>query len=281
MQKNICRISVGLVSVGMAWVASASSLGVNFVDAGDGGVQNSAADSLGSSEVAGVGSYAQGNWNNMGRWGQNQTLNNNQGIATTVLLTWDSNNTWHFGNTGTPDAKLMYGYLDATGQPNINGSPYQFWWNENKPEAFVTGLSAWLLAEGAASYNVVVYTDGDATEGRVSEYWLQASQGGDPPNALGSDLTPHVFAKDTSNFLDTYSEISLSANSVDAAGEGNYFVFSGLTADNFILRSEEQTFRATINEFQNVSVIPEPSSLALLTFGLATLAVRRFRRARA
>ena len=41
----------------------------------------------------------------------------------------------------------MHGYLDATGQANWETVPYQFFWNENKPEAYVTGLSAWLAAQ--------------------------------------------------------------------------------------------------------------------------------------
>ncbi len=279
MQKNALKVTVGLAAIGLATAASAASIGVNFVSTGDGGVQDGLSDSLGAAEIAGVAAYAQGNWNNVGRWGQNVGLKDNVGGVSGLVLTWDSNNTWNLGGTpGTPGAKLMYGYLDATGVANNNSSPYQFWWNENKPQAYVSGLSAWLTAVGAPRYNVVVYTDGDAQEGRISEYWLQASLGGDPPNSLGSDLTPHVFAKDTANFSETFSEISLTANSVETAGEGNYFVFTGLSADNFILRTEEQTFRATINGFQIVAV-PEPTALSLLAAGVgALLAGRKQRR---
>lgn len=258
-----------------AWAAS---IGLNYVDNGNGGVQNGSSDSLGAAEVAGAPGYQQSNWNNLGRWGQTVAVNDSSGAATSVTTTWDSNNTWNDGaGSGTPDHKLMHGYLDATGQVNVNGPPYQFFWNENKPEAYVTGLSSWLSAQGATSYDVVAYTDGDTTEGRVSEYWLQNGGSGDPPTLLGSDLTSHVFAKDTSNFSGSYTQVPLSANSVAGAADGNYIVFSGLTADSFILRSEEQTFRAQINGLQIVAV-PEPASGLFVGFICVLLAVVRSHR---
>ena len=44
--------------------------------------------------------------------------------------------------TATPNAKLMQGYLDATGAPNNNTSPgYPFFDNVNKPETYIRNLS--------------------------------------------------------------------------------------------------------------------------------------------
>jgi hypothetical protein len=277
------RLTVTIVAFAGALLlgstARAGSIGVNYVNNGNGGVQNGSTDSLGAGETAGAPGYAQQNWNNLGRWGQTVALMDSAGAATGVTTTWDSNNTWNTGaGSGTPDNKLMHGYLDATGQANINGSPYQFWWNENKPEAYFTGLGAWLTAQGAPRYQVVVYIDGDTTEGRVGEYWLQQpGDANDPPTALGSDLTPHVFVKDSGNFSGTYTQVSLSANSVAGAGEGNYVVFGGLTANSFILRTEEQTFRAQINAVQIVPV-PEPASALCFVVGSLLLAAARLRR---
>jgi hypothetical protein len=255
--------------------ASASIIGVNFVNNGGGFVQDGAVDALTPAEMAGAPGYTQMHWNNLGRWGQNVNAIDGTGAASGALVTWDSAWTWNTGvGAATPNHKLMHGYLDATGQPNDNNTPYSFWDNKNKPEVYVSGLSAWLAAQGATSYNVVVYFDGDATAGRKAEYWLQGSLGGDPPNALGADLTSHVFASDVENFSGTFTQVPLSANSLDNAAAGNYLVFTGLNADNFILRTEEQSFRATISGMQ-IAVVPEPASLSLLGLGALALLARR------
>jgi hypothetical protein len=51
-------------------------------------------------------------------------------------------------------------------------------------------------------------------------------------------------------------------------------IFRGLTADSFILRTEEQDFRATINGIQIVAA-PEPATaIGIVIFGLVTFALR-------
>ncbi|MEX2307502.1 MAG: hypothetical protein WD738_07920 [Pirellulales bacterium] len=253
------KLAVVAASLLMTGTASANSIGLNFVDDGNGGVQNGAADALGATEVAGAPGYRRQNWNNLGRWGQTVTLNNSFGNPIGVTVTWDSNNTWRTGvGTSTGDHKLMHGYLDSTGQANWETVPYQFFWNENKPEVFIKGLSAWLAGQsGVTQYDVVVYMDGDTT-GRIGEYWLQApGDANDAPQALGSDLTSHVFVRDFGNFSGAYTQAPLSANSVANAADGNYIVFSGLSADSFILRTEERDVRAQINGMQIVPILPE------------------------
>ncbi len=166
MKKRVPLLSAA-VTAALAGLVSAGPIGINYVDIGDPGVQNGTADALLPTESAGAPGYAQVGWNNMGRWGATVPLNDSTGAATTATTTWDSNNTWNDGaGVGSPNAKLMNGYLDATGQPNDNSIPYQFFNNANKPEVYITGLAAWLTSQGAASYKVVVYTDGDNTSGR-------------------------------------------------------------------------------------------------------------------
>src|SRR6266850_688041 len=273
------------VAAALAGAASAGPIGINYVDIGDPGVQNGTADALLPTESAGAPGHAQVGWNNMGRWGATVPLNDSTGAATTATTTWDSSNTWNdVAWVGSPNAKLMNGYLDATGQPNDNSIPYGFFNNANKPEVYVSGLAAWLTAQGAASYKVVVYTDGDNTSGRKGEYWLQSATG-DPALAtvLGPDLTSHVFVSDVSNFSGTFTEVPLSANTLATAGEGNFLVFTGVRADSFILRTEEypsgvagDALRAQINGIQIIAVVPEPATIGLLALaGFGLLSRRR------
>jgi len=282
-----CGDSVGrrqfvgaLAGISLASAASAASIGVNFVNTGDAGVQNGTGDALGAADVAGAAGYAHANWNNLGRWGNPTGLNDSSGSGTSVNVTWDSNNTWGNGaDTSTANGKLMAGYLDATGQPNNNSNPYSGWDNANKPDTLFTGIGSWLAAQGALSYKVIVYSDGDATEGRISEYWLQNATGSDFGSlTLGTDLTTHRFLKDTSNFSGGFTEVTDSANSVGTAGEGNYMVWSGLTADSFLLRSEERDFRAQINGIQIIAEVPEPGTVLLLGLGSLGFLLARRRR---
>ena len=264
-------VALGLILIGVfAGLAPAQSIGINFVATGNGGVQDGIGDSLGVDEEAGAPGYTQNNWNNLGRWGGGTAITKFSNKVTftgvSVTCTWDSNNTWNDGaGTSTPNRKLMNGYLDATGQVNFNDPPYLFWDNRNKPEMYIKGLGAWLAAQpGAIGYTVVIYADGDGTDNRRAEFWLQATDGGaaDPPTGLGADLTPHIFLNDASNFTGTFTQVPNTAISLDTASAGNYIVFTGLTADSFILRTEEQTFRAAINAVQVIATYP-PSTVTI------------------
>jgi hypothetical protein len=263
--------------------ASAQSIGANFVNNGNGGVQNGATDSLGAAESAGAPGSEQVNWNNLGRWGGLTNLNDETGAASGVNFAWDANNVWNDGaGTADANAKLMHGYLDSNGAANVEPvTPYNFFPGvANDPHVFVNGLSAWLAARGATSYSVVVYADGDGTDGRVGEYWLQEASGSDlGALTVGGDLTPHLFNNDTANYTGTFDLVSSSSTALEGADSGNYMVFTGLTADSFLLRTNEPagpTLRTAINAVQIVAV-PEPASLGVLGVAALSLLARRRR----
>ena len=84
--------------------------GINF----QGGVTGQPGDTLlGAGETAGVVPIA--NWNNApGQSGALSGLNDSSGAATSVAVTWDSNNTWDTGIADIAgDFRLMRGYLDT------------------------------------------------------------------------------------------------------------------------------------------------------------------------
>jgi hypothetical protein len=118
MKKN--KLSIFAAAVGTAWLAAsmgvlAQPIGVNFVNTGDGGVQDANADSLNVDELAGAPGYAQTNWNNFGRWGSVTSVSNSVGITIPVTINWDAAGNGSSGSAaalGTPDGKLMDGLLD-------------------------------------------------------------------------------------------------------------------------------------------------------------------------
>lgn len=250
-----------MAAICLAYPALASGpIGFNFT--------TGASDTLGASEQAGAPNYVQANWNNGGASGTGVAAVDSTGNATGVNVSWHANDAWGNGtSTATPDGKLMHGYLDSTSDPNNDSSPYQFSANANSPDVYVQGLSPWMTTQGAVACDVVVYFNGD-TAGRIGEYWIQQAAGTDAsglPNALGPDLTSHVFANADANFSNgTYVQVPLTAVDNSTAVVGNYIVFPGVTGDSFIIRTAEHSFRALINGFQ---IVPrstfEPPTIVL------------------
>ena len=77
-----------------------------------------------------------------------------------------------------------------------------------------------------------------------------------------------------------YDQVSNASTAGIGTDSGNYIVFEGLTADTFVVRTEEFAVRSPINGLQIVaSVVLEPSTVGLLGLGLAGLLTRRRRTA--
>jgi hypothetical protein len=219
------------------------------------------------------------NWDATGTWAQQfATSQNTNALA-----------------QGTPDGNLMCGYVDSGGNGNVTLAPtISGNSGNNKPLVFVSGLQAWLASQSASYYDVVIYVDGDAVAGRTGEYWLQSATG-TPTVSLtyGPDLTTHAFVSDRANFVtsQTYVQVPLAYLSswvptvpaaasgfyTNAAGggnagwghvlgnnPGNYIVFPSMSADSFVLRTEEfrgggGTLRSPVNAIQ---VVPNNTATA-------------------
>ena len=249
----------------LAGSAPAATIGVHFLRGAGGdvtGVQNAVANSLTPADLAGAAVYAQTNWNNLGVRGTNIVVLDSYG-SPGVTLNWDAANAWSQsgGGTpavqGTPDGNLMNDYLDSGGAANVAVTA-NLWGNNNanKPLVHVSGLSAWLATQGAAYYDLVIYSDGDNTGGRGGEFWTSDVNSDATTMTVGSDQVSHVFICDRANFVTTgtYGGVPATVQSTFSAQQGNfpgnYSVIYNLTADSFLLRTAEFNSRSVVNAIQ-------------------------------
>ncbi|OYU98656.1 MAG: hypothetical protein CFE26_27210, partial [Verrucomicrobiales bacterium VVV1] len=194
-------------------------------------------------------------WNNLtGDFGFSNGARTLSGSGTATVRTWyDAANIVQRPSPATPDQKLMFGYLNNS-SPALN-SGTSLYSGQNQPFFALADLPAALTLGG---YKVVVYADTDQTTDRIGEYWL-TTVSADPSNVSGTtDLTPHLFLKDTANtnFTNTYTRVPAASLTSSAAVAGNYLVFENQTQPGFILRTEDffsgSGSRAPINGVQVV-----------------------------
>lgn len=261
--------ALSLVSVGVETNrALAASIGVNFT--------NNNNQILASNETAGAPGYSQKNWNNRtGDYsadypGVTGLIDSDGNTVANVFLDHDAQGLYQNSNATpvTPDDKLMKGYLDAYGGANSGNNLND---GNNQPYVAFTGLSS---AYTTAGYSVIVYVDGDATDAKNGEYWIQTYDGRDTAR---TDLSPHLFSEDSATFSGTYTQIT--STDVNNPTAGNFMVFSGLTSPNFVVRTNEVDYRSPINAVQVVAAaVPEPATFGLLASVVATGLLGRRRR---
>ena len=259
-----------------AYVQSATgpSVGCNFVNSSIGGIDNTKADSLLPTDVAGAGIYAQANWNNLSQFGgtnaSDVTLTNSAGAATALTIQWNAPSVGSFGTTslGTPDGKLMDGYLglawpnstilNVSGYTNVLSIPK----TNDVPMAYVGGLQSWYLSQGAEGFTVVIYQNGNNWDN--DQMWVE-SVAGSPFNGTmvaGPDLTPHLWTQNQGNpFTGTYTQIPQNATNQnnEATVKYNYGVFTGLTNDAILIRTGDTVDNwgsGAMNGFQIVPILP-------------------------
>lgn len=213
----------------------------------DGGGGNAGGTAIDPGLVTGTaGVVPQANWNNLnGATSAAVTLNDSTGAATTATVSWSSGNTWSNGeangNPGNQNALLLNNYLDG-------GSG---------------GVATVTLSNiPYANYSLYIYTLHD--NAGQSDYTVNGVTQVVQVGGTG-------FYNANGFVLDTPST------------NGDYLVFSGLTAASVTLQADLATngnFRSPVEGLQIVpTVVPEPSSLALLVAGAIglTIAARRRR----
>lgn len=233
-----------------AQIAPAPGIGFNMGDAAVNG-----GDVLGATELAGV--FPQANWNHLagnansgGLTPDTTTRLDASGAALPGLkLWWKGPNTWRIGNLAdSADKKLMFGYLDSNAAGDGSAATDLFNNASAQPYVAIAGLPAIL-----GGYRVLVYADGDATDGRVGSYWLGSNTGQNPANVSPeAPLTPRVFLRDAANFTTTYTRATGTSDTGATTPAGNYVQFDNLTETAFTVRAEEHAFRAPINAVQIV-----------------------------
>jgi hypothetical protein len=262
-----CTVVAATAAYLLVNAASAAQIGMNFVRGTNAagtagadfvGIQNGLPNSVAATDEAGAPGYAQTNWNNLGSRGTNIAVVDSSGASSGVLVNWEAGS-WTIlgslpGQQPAPDANLMNSYLDSNGGANIIVSTNLFIHanNNSLPLIYLSGIQAWLTTQSAVQYDLVLYMDGDNRQGRTGEYWLQNASGPYENMLLGADITTRVFARDFNNFTlnPVYQQVPLTSNNRRVASSGNYLVFTGLSADSLLIRTEEFNTRVPINAIQ-------------------------------
>ncbi len=248
--------------------ATAQSIGCKIVTGGAGGIDNSQADSMLATDVAGAPNYTQGYWNNLSSTGSGAfMLTNSVGTPYAFNAQWscgfqDTTGTWT--GLGTPDGKLFDAFLSTWGpgaasalSTSCGGSSIN-----NQPIVYVQGLQAWYTAENAEGYDVVLYCNGYSYWETMEGYLESVS--GDPLSSTmveGVSITPHLFSQDTGVFTGTYNQTT-STSSGSPTGGGTYMVFRGLTNDAVLIRMQVSGYSSALNAFQfvpDLKVAPTPT----------------------
>ena len=228
----------------------AYSIGLNFGS-------NETKGSLAATDMAGVPTVAQANWNNIS--GANGSTNiisadaNGTAQATSVTVFWTSNGTWASTGRGEENNKmtgadltLMTGYLD-TGSATTTSVTIS-----NIPPALVSN-----------GYDVYVYDNG-GVGGRGGGYRVL--------DGSGHVLKDYVRAQSGTN-LTGYVQVPVNLPA-GQYGVGNYIVFGGIGASTIKIEATTAnklgfgaTPRAPINAVQLISPAssPPPPQLAIST----------------
>jgi hypothetical protein len=239
-------VLIGAGSTAHAQTAPLNSIGVNFVGGGGN------ADPNGNSITGPAGVVVQDNWNNLTT--SDGTFNNlidRTGGFTTADLIWDGDGTWATGaeNDTTGDHQLFNGYVDDFEAANAGG----------------TNVGRYVFSQiPFALYDVYVYADSDATDGRRASYTIGGTT---------------FYLSDTKNFLADPTFDPVTSTTAGTFEAGNYMHFTSLTGASFELVTTAQTFRSFVSGIQVVEVVPEPGALGLFGLGLAALLRRRRGRA--
>ncbi|MBI1370770.1 MAG: hypothetical protein GC162_19210 [Planctomycetes bacterium] len=227
--------NTGLHGLQIIDTSQGTGFGVNFI----GGSSTAGNNNGVVNAYAGAGQYAQAYWNNVaprgtntGTIGAGSVLDRQGNALGSTTVSWSTTNTWGEtqADTSVPandDFALMKGYLDDSG----------------------SGSTVTVNSVGLAQYDVVVYVAGDQnTVGQVDgQYWLETTGG----TVITNKSNIREGTNGSGTFAGVYQGGQATAATTSNAPTGNYVVFHGVTATDFVLRAAKTTGnRAPLNGFQ-------------------------------
>lgn len=245
--RSVCRAF-------LVWAVAVPAMAqdvISFNFAQSSGGSSGSSNLLAAADVAGAGSFAAANWNNLlTDWSGNAgalpaTITYNDGTAVSGLsINYDGPNCWNNGiGTDTADKTMMRNYMDSN--------------NSDSPYVKLSGIPY-------PKYLLVVYADGDQnTGGPDGPYVIRAgvntTQQGAQSEAgknMYAAITPAVYLLEPGQFSGAYAEVPVTSTTIAGAASGNYIVFSNLNGRIIIdptqtPASPTQT-RSPLNGFQIV-----------------------------
>ena len=253
----------------MAGGASAAGIGLNITDG------------WGTPRLTGETADGFSNWTDsmadLGGGGPNPQLGSIELAGSSVTAQWYSANTWAAGNETTSEQQLYRVYLDDGdgGSSLVTGDGLGV-------SVTLYGLSAWLIANGAAAYSIRGYasTDTDNATFQPVSVRLGAPNAGDGANQLINLPVIETFA------IPTLGPGDFPPNTTpdptwgmwQARGYGDSS--SNLIADVITLTipARNGSTRGTLAGFMVTTVVPEPGTGLLLACGAGALWALRRRR---
>lgn len=230
--------AIAIVLAGSSVQAQPHSLGIHFLNGGNGsgGPGSNPSPALDPTEVAGV--VPQANWNNTPAnffaFNVGPLVDNNGVALAGTSLSFQGNNTW---TNGTPDAagdaRLMGSYLDST--------------DRSFTIVLITGLSALT----AGSYDVYIYANGDGTNHHGFYTLNNGNLAASGLRGMTKELTEFAVFDPATGYMEDIQD----------GNGGNYLRFPGVTGDTLFLLATGQNpddptdngVRAPINAIQIVA----------------------------
>jgi PEP-CTERM motif len=266
-------IKTTLVSCAAALVfaagANAASIGLNITDG------------WGAPMLAGETADGFSNWTDSmadyGGGGPNPQLGSITLAGSSVTAQWFSANTWAAGSEGASEQQLYRVYLDDGdgGSSLVSGDGIGV-------SVTISGLNAWMAANGGLSYKLRCYASTDTDNALFRPVTIRS---GAPNSADGANQLLNLAILETVT-VPTLGPGDFPPNTTPdptwgvwqsrGYGDSSY----SLTADVITLTipTRDGSTRGTLAGFQ-IILIPEPSSMAVLALGLGALIVRRKRHA--